>query len=90
MLAAAEKEGVDLAIIDTPGKSAEGSIAAAKAADLVLLPIQPQLYDLETLTSLKDLLALAGNPAAVVVINRAPAQGRRHIEAQELAARSPA
>lgn len=88
VLATAEKEGVDLAILDTPGKSAEASIAAAKAASLVLLPIQPQLYDLETLTSLKDVLMLAGNPASVVVINRAPAQGRRHIEAQELAAQT--
>ena len=53
VLAAAEKEGVDLAILDTPGKGAEASIAAAKAADLVLLPIQPQLYDLETLDRAK-------------------------------------
>lgn len=80
VLAAAEQEGVDLAILDTPGKSAEASIAAARAADLVLLPIQPQLYDIETLESLKDVIGLAGKPPAMVLINRAPVQGRRHLD----------
>jgi chromosome partitioning protein len=87
VLAAAEQGGADLAILDTPGKNADASIAAARSAGLVLLPIQPQLYDIETLTGLKDVLLLAGNPPAVVIINRAPVQGRRHLEAQELAAK---
>lgn len=76
----AAKNGVDLAIIDTPGKSTDALIAAAKAADFVLMPIQPQLYDIETIGSVKDVLTLAGNPPAAVLINRAPIQGRRHIE----------
>jgi chromosome partitioning protein len=82
---AAAKEGAELAIIDTPGKSTDALIAAAKAADFVLMPIQPQLYDIETLESLKDILTLAGNPPAAVVVNRAPIQGRRHLETQEAA-----
>lgn len=86
VLDAADNEGADLAIIDTPGKSTDALIAAAKAADFVLMPIQPQLYDIETLNSLKDVLTLAGHPPAAVVINRAPVQGRRHIETQEAAA----
>jgi len=86
VLAAASKEGADLAIIDTPGKSTDASIAAARAADLVLMPVQPQLYDIETLANLKDVLALAGNPAAIVVVNRAPIQGRRHLETEEIVA----
>jgi chromosome partitioning protein len=85
VLEAASNEGADFAIIDTPGKSTDALIAAAKAADFVLMPIQPQLYDIETLTSLKDVLTLAGNPPAAVLINRAPIQGKRHIETQEAA-----
>jgi chromosome partitioning protein len=85
VLDAAAKGGADLAIIDTPGKSTDALIAAAKAADFVLMPIQPQLYDIETLGSLKDVLTLAGNPAAAVLVNRAPTQGHRHIETQEAA-----
>ena len=83
VLAAAEAEGVDLVLIDTPGKAAESSIAAARASDLVLLPIQPMLFDIETLSSLKDLLSLAGDPPAEVVLNRCPVQGRRHVEARD-------
>jgi chromosome partitioning protein len=85
VLEAAEKQGAELAIIDTPGKSTDTAIAAAKAADFVLLPIQPQLFDIETLGSVKEILAIAGNPPAAVLVNRAAVQGRRHTETQEAA-----
>lgn len=85
VLEAAEKQGAELAIIDTPGKSTDTAIAAAKVADFVLLPIQPQLFDIETLTSVKEILAIAGNPPAAVLVNRAAVQGRRHTETQEAA-----
>jgi chromosome partitioning protein len=84
-LSAAAKQGAQLVIIDTPGKSTDALIAAAKAASFVLMPIQPQLFDIETLASLKDVLMLAGNPRAAVLINRAPVQGKRHTETQEAA-----
>jgi chromosome partitioning protein len=83
VLEAAEKQGARLAIIDTPGKSTDTAIAAAKAARFVLLPIQPQLFDIETLASVKDILTLAGNPPAAVVINRASVQGNRHVETRD-------
>ena len=79
----AARRGVDLAIIDTPGKSTDASIAATRAADFVLMPIQPQMYDIETLRNLKDILTLAGNPPAAVIVNHAPVQGKRHTETQE-------
>src|SRR4051794_33927496 len=44
VLEAARKQGAELAIIDTPGKSTDAAIAAARAANFVLLPIQPQIY----------------------------------------------
>lgn len=85
VLEAAAREGAQLVIIDTPGKSTDAAIAAAKVADFVLLPIQPQIYDIETLTSVKDVLTLAGLPSAAVVVNRAPIQGTRHTDTQEAA-----
>lgn len=85
VLQAAAKGGAGLAIIDTPGKSTDTLIAATRAADFVLMPMQPQLYDIETLASLRDVLTLGGNPLSTVVVNRAPIQGRRHIETQEAA-----
>jgi chromosome partitioning protein len=85
VLEAAAKEGAGLVIIDTPGKSTDAAIAAAKAADFVLLPIQPQIYDIETLSSVKDILTLAGQPPAAVLINRAPVQGSRHTDTETAA-----
>ena len=83
VMQAAQAQGVELVIIDTPGKSSEAAIAAAKVADWVLLPIQPHLFDIETLGSVKEILSLAGNPRAAVLVNRAPVQGKRHGDTQE-------
>jgi chromosome partitioning protein len=82
VLKAAEGQGVELAIIDTPGKSSEAAIAAAKASQHVLLPIQPHLFDIETLDSVAELLAVSGKPPATVLVNRAPVQGKRHEDAR--------
>ena len=84
VLNAAEEQGARLAIIDTPGKSTDAAIAAAKVANFVLMPIHPQMYDIETLDKAKDILTLAGNPPNAVLINLAPLQGSRHIETQEV------
>lgn len=85
VLNAAKEQGVKLAIIDTAGKSTDAAIAAAKVAHRVLMPIQPQLFDIETLQNVKEVLTLAGNPRADVIINRAAVQGKRHEETQEVA-----
>ena len=86
VLESAKAQGVQLAIIDTAGKSTDATIAAAKAADQVLMPIQPQLFDIETLHNVREVLTLAGNPTAAVVINRAAVQGKRHEETREVVA----
>lgn len=83
VLGTAESNGVDLVVIDTPGKSTDALIAASKAANFALMPIQPQLFDIETLPNLKDVLTLAGHPKSAVVVNRAPIQGKRHLETQD-------
>jgi chromosome partitioning protein len=85
VLDAADKQGTHLAIIDTQARTSEGSIEAAKAADVVLMPIRPLINDVETLPALRDVLTLAGNPRAVVIINEAAIQGQRHLETQKAA-----
>ncbi len=55
-----EENGVDFAVIDTPARSEQSALAAAKVADLVLIPCRPQAYDLETIPNTKEILALAG------------------------------
>jgi len=85
VLAEARKNGVDLVILDAPGKNAEATIEASKAADLVLIPTAPVINDIETLPAFRDLLKVAGDKPALIVINDAPVQGRRHIDAEEVA-----
>jgi chromosome partitioning protein len=77
----ARDSGVDLIIIDTPGKSEQAALAAAKAANLVLIPCRPQIYDIETLTATKEIIDLAGGRPAFVILNAVPPQGRRHEDA---------
>ena len=80
-LAKAMQGGIDFAIIDTPARSEQASLAAAKIADIVLIPCRPQIYDLETLPVTQELLALAGSKTTVVVLNAIPARGNRHEQA---------
>jgi chromosome partitioning protein len=71
----ARVEGVDFVVIDTPPHSAAEATEAARRADIVLLPVEPHLFSLETVAKQADLLKLAGNPPAFYVVNKAPAQG---------------
>ena len=82
-LAKAEENGVDFAVIDTPARNEQSALAAAKVADLVLIPCRPQAYDLETIPNTKEILALAGNKPAIAILNAVPAVGDRHEQARE-------
>ncbi len=85
VLEEAQKKGVEIVFLDGPGKNAEATLEAAKAADLILVPIQPIINDIETLPAFRDLLRVAGDKPALVVVNNAPIQGSRHTHAQEAA-----
>jgi chromosome partitioning protein len=76
----AESMGFDFAIIDTPAKSGDAGLAAAKVADIVLIPCRPQILDLETIESTKDIIRLAGSPAAMAILNAVPPVGHRRRE----------
>lgn len=61
--------GVDLVIIDSPGRSDNAAIEAARVSDLVLIPTKTQIFDLETLDGVRNLLRVAGDPMSYVVVN---------------------
>ena len=80
----ARQGGVDLAIIDTPARSEQSrkpgkaaALAAARSADLIIIPCRPQIYDLETVPNSRELIALAGHTPVLVVLNAVPARGAR-------------
>jgi chromosome partitioning protein len=45
-LAALEKKGVTLVVIDAPGQGGEETLAAIRAADLCIIPARPNAFDL--------------------------------------------
>ena len=67
VLEGAEKEGCDLAIIDTM-PHAEGSIlTAARAADLCLIPVRASVLDLGAIAQTVDICKLANVPHVVII-----------------------
>ena len=75
--------GVDIAIIDTPARSEQAAMAAAKIADLVIIPCRPQIYDLETIPNTREIVSLAGHKPCVVLLNAVPPRGTRAEQAVE-------
>ena len=78
----AKEHGADLCIIDTAPHSETTALAAAKAADLVLIPCRPAVFDLRAISSSVDLTQIAGKPA-LIVINAAPPRGALANQAEE-------
>src|SRR3954464_5427133 len=74
VLEAARNAGAALVIIDTAPHSESAALAAARAADLILIPCRPAILDLRAIGSTIDLAKLAGKPAAVV-LNTIPPRG---------------
>jgi chromosome partitioning protein len=77
---AAQQNGADLVIIDVPGKADNVAMAAARLADLVLIPCTGNIYNMETLPSTRDLVRAAGDPLAFVLYNEIPPLGTRIAE----------
>jgi chromosome partitioning protein len=82
MIEIARSNGAELVIIDTAPHSESGALAAARAADLILIPCRPSILDLKAIGTSGDLAALA-KKEAVVVLNSVPHQGKLAEEAEE-------
>jgi len=74
VLATASDHGADLCIIDTAPHSETAALAAARAADLILIPCRPAILDLRAIASSVDLAQLA-KKSAVIVLNSAQPRG---------------
>lgn len=80
ILQAADDAGAKIAIIDTAPHSERSALAAARAADLVLIPCRPAILDLRAIGSTVDVARLAQTPA-IVVLNAVPPRGNLSEEA---------
>ncbi len=78
----AEREGYGLVVLDTAPHADQAALQAARAADLVVVPVRCSILDLDAMGASLDLCALARRPAAVV-LNAAPIRSRVVQEAAE-------
>jgi chromosome partitioning protein len=83
-LDAARRTGASVAIIDTAPHAEAPALAAARAADLILIPTRPGILDLRAIGASVEIAKLAGKPAAVI-LNAAPPIGGQAGEAGEAA-----
>ena len=74
VLATAKENDAAFCLIDTAPHSERDALAAARAADLILIPCRPAILDLRAITVTKELADLANTPA-LAVINAAPPRG---------------
>lgn len=74
LLDTAARNGADLAIIDTAPSSETSASAAARAADLVLIPCRPAILDLRAIHTTVDIAKLSTTPACIV-LNAVPPRG---------------
>jgi chromosome partitioning protein len=79
ILEAAAANGATLALLDTAPHSQGDALAAAQAADVILIPCRPGILDLRAIDATVQIARLAKKPA-IVVLNACPPQGRALIE----------
>ena len=62
-------QAADIAMIDSPGHNNSAAPQPPDVPILVLIPSRPKVFDLETLEAVRDLLRVADDPPAFVLLN---------------------
>ena len=79
-LKALEKAGVTLVIIDTPGTESPASEAAMKAADLCIIPVRPNAFDLWASETTRKTLRTMKREFAFLLNQCPPSQQSARVE----------
>lgn len=82
VLATARAHGARIAIIDTAPHSENAALAAARAADLILIPCRAAILDIRAIATSADLATIA-KKQAVAILNAVQPRGTLADEAEE-------
>jgi chromosome partitioning protein len=88
LLASAAKQGAALVIIDTAGSADAAALAAAEAADLILIPARPNGLDLAAVETTVRVAVRHAKRPHFVVLTQTPAQTTIAEEAAEVIERA--
>ena len=75
VLSKAEELGADLCWIDTAPHSERDALAAARAADYVIIPCRPSIFDIRAIGNTVEMARLAKVPAVVIMNAVKPSSG---------------
>lgn len=78
----ARNAGADLVIIDTAPHSDSIAAAAARSADLILIPTRCSIFDLQTVPNTVDIAKFAGKPTTII-LTAVPVRGMTAEQAKE-------
>lgn len=74
------ENGANFIIVDCPGHNDSAAVEAARETDLALIPVKPQIFHLETLPAMRDVVRIAGDKPTWVVINEINPVAHVHAE----------
>ena len=81
--AKAQAGGLDILILDSAPNADRASLIACKAADLVLIPCQASILDIDAIGASYDLTEIARKPACIVFNKCSTLTDRDEIESRE-------
>ena len=67
LLAQVKRQGVDLVVLDGAPNADAATLAAAKVADIILIPCRPTAMDLAAMTATLSIATIANTPAWIVL-----------------------
>ena len=82
VLESARSAGADIVILDTAPHSDGIAVAAARVADLILIPTKCGILDLQAVANSADIVSIANKPAAIV-LSAVPVRGQTAEQARE-------
>ncbi len=69
-LETARAHGADYVVIDSPGHNDSAAMETVRASDIVILPVEAQMFHFETLPAMRDLIRVAGDKPTWLFINK--------------------
>jgi len=66
----AASHGADFIVIDAPGHNDSAAIETVRASDLVILPVEAQMFHFDTLPAMRDIIRLGGDTPTWIVVNK--------------------